>query len=72
MLLRSHLTKLCGKPVLKTRYRLVAVLGPAAKETDAAADGGKSLEVDVDVGEEGRDLSWWGLQEGDTIRVVES
>lgn len=80
MLLRSHLAKVCGKPVPKARYRLLAVLVPAkpddsapssASPTTGADAPGKALEVEIEAGEEGREISWWGLQDGDTVRVLE-
>ena len=34
-------------------------------------EGGESPLVEVPEGEEGREVGWWGLGDGDEVRVVE-
>ena len=43
---------------------MVAVLKPTE-------EGGESPEVAVPEGEEGREVGWWGLGEGDEVRFLE-
>jgi len=77
MLLRTHIAKLAGRPVPKTKYKLIALLAPSPqqdvngkKPLSALAPVGKALEVEVPPGEEGRELGFWGLGDGDGVRVV--
>lgn len=67
--LRTQIARLLSVPVPKTRYRLVAILRPDREEGDGADVEG--LRVEIPVGEEGRELSWWGVGDGDEIRVEE-
>lgn len=76
MLLRSHIAKLAGRPVPKTKYKLIALLTPTADDVQisgsvAPAPTGKALEVEIPPAEEGRELGYWGLGDGDGVKVVE-
>ena len=76
MLLRSHIAKLAGRPVPRTKYQLVALLAPTAGVDEdgrvvASAAMSKSLDVGIPPGEEGRELGFWGLGDGAGVRVVE-
>ncbi|SCV67226.1 BQ2448_5872 [Microbotryum intermedium] len=62
LLLRTQISKFIGNPLPKTKYRLVALLRTAE---------GKELVVPIPLGEEGRLVGWWGLQDGDAVRVEE-
>ncbi|KDE05057.1 hypothetical protein MVLG_04498 [Microbotryum lychnidis-dioicae p1A1 Lamole] len=62
LILRTQISKLISKPLLKTKYRLVALL---------RTQDGDELVVPIPVGEEGRLIGWWGLQDGDAVRVEE-
>lgn len=76
MLLRPHLAKLVGRPVPKTKYKLVALLAPTPQadtisDTPLPPAGGEALEVEIPPAQEGRELGYWGLGDGDRVRVVE-
>lgn len=76
MLLRSHIAKLAGRPVPKTKYRFVALLTPTAPsdvigEASLSEPGGEALQVEIPPAEEGREVGYWGLADGDGVRVVE-
>ncbi|BGP55109.1 hypothetical protein JCM8202v2_002704 [Rhodotorula sphaerocarpa] len=62
LVLRAQISRLLGSPLPKTKYRLVAKLQPGEGEKDG-------VRVEVPTGEEGKELSWWGLQDGDTVQV---
>ncbi|SCZ96081.1 BZ3500_MvSof-1268-A1-R1_Chr8-1g09991 [Microbotryum saponariae] len=62
LVLRTQISKLISKPLLKTKCRLVALL---------RTQKGDELVVPIPVGEEGRLVGWWGLQDGDAVRVEE-
>ncbi|GAA5857287.1 hypothetical protein JCM9279_007595 [Rhodotorula babjevae] len=63
LLLRTQISRTSGTPLPKSRYRLVAVLQPAEGEAD-------EVRVEIPPAEEGKELSWWGLGDGDTVEVV--
>lgn len=59
-----------GKPLPKTKWRLIALLQPAADGSAAVFDSERELlGVNIPPNEEGRDLDWWGLQDGDQVVV---
>ncbi|KAK4053306.1 hypothetical protein OIO90_003918 [Microbotryomycetes sp. JL221] len=63
LLLRTLIGKALSKPLPKTKYKLVALLQPSAEgETEP-------LEVEIDPKDEGKEVGWWGLTDGDAIRV---
>ncbi|ORY66787.1 hypothetical protein BCR35DRAFT_181638 [Leucosporidium creatinivorum] len=62
LLLRTQIARLVGKPVPKTQWSLVAVL-------KSAEEGEEGLRVEIPATEEGREVSWWGLNEGDEVKV---
>ncbi|GAA5849820.1 hypothetical protein JCM8547_000575 [Rhodosporidiobolus lusitaniae] len=64
LLLRAQISRLVGKPLPKTKYRLVAILRGGEGE-------GQEQEVKVEIppNEEGKEVSWWGLTDGDSVGV---
>ncbi|BGO99347.1 tubulin-specific chaperone E [Rhodotorula toruloides] len=67
LLLRTQISRLIGKPLPKTKYRLVAVLKPG---TDSRGEEGAEVRVEISLAEEGKEVSWWGLEDGDAVEVV--
>jgi len=67
LLLRTQLSRLLGKPLPKTKYRLVAWL--RSRDAKKEAEGEKWMRVEIPAKEEGRDIAWWGFEEGDAIEV---
>lgn len=70
MLLRAQIAKALlgpGQSLPKTQWRLVTLLQPAPGA--AEEDGMDKLRAEIPTKEEGRDISWWGLQDGDEIIV---
>ncbi|GAA5924676.1 hypothetical protein JCM3775_005442 [Rhodotorula graminis] len=63
LLLRAQIVRIARLPLPKSQYRLVAVLQPAEGETD-------EVRVEIPPAEEGKELSWWGIGDGDTVEVV--
>ncbi|BGP15721.1 hypothetical protein JCM10213_006108 [Rhodosporidiobolus nylandii] len=61
LLLRTQISRLIGKPLPKNKFRLVAVL--------QGGEDGKEVRVEVPPNEEGKELSWWGLQDRDSVAV---
>ncbi|KAK4705944.1 tubulin-specific chaperone E, partial [Phenoliferia sp. Uapishka_3] len=61
---RTQIAKKVGAPLSKSKWRMVAVLRPSE-------EGDEGPEVEVPESEEGREVGWWGLQEGDTVRMEE-
>ncbi|GAA5904368.1 Pac2p [Sporobolomyces salmoneus] len=64
LLLRAQLSRLIGKPLPKTKYRLIVWLKSKDK---VKADEGKWIKIEVPTNEEGREVSWWGVEEGDAV-----
>ncbi|GAA5834787.1 hypothetical protein JCM11251_003662 [Rhodosporidiobolus azoricus] len=62
LILRTQISRLLGQPLPKTRFKLVAFLQGG---TD-----GKRVEVEIPPSEEGKEVSWWGLQNGDSVLVA--
>ncbi|GAA5901639.1 hypothetical protein JCM6882_006030 [Rhodosporidiobolus microsporus] len=62
LILRTQISRLVGTPLPKTKFKLVAVL--------QGGDQGKEVEVDIPAKEEGKEVSWWGLQDGDAVLVA--
>lgn len=62
LLLRNQIAKLLGRPLPKTQWRLVALL-----KSDGEGEEGPTVEIPT--GEEGKDVGWWGLGDGDEVRV---
>ncbi|GAA6023216.1 hypothetical protein JCM10207_004483 [Rhodosporidiobolus poonsookiae] len=62
LLLRTQISRLVGKPLPKTKFRLVAVL--------QGGEDGKEVRVEIPPNEEGKELSWWGLGDGDAVEVL--
>ncbi|GAA5993115.1 hypothetical protein JCM5350_007226 [Sporobolomyces pararoseus] len=72
LLVRTQLSRIFGKPLPKTKYQLVVWLQPklAAGECDEEGEGENNwIRVEIPVKEEGRELSWWGVEDGDAIGV---
>ncbi|BGP24254.1 tubulin-specific chaperone E [Rhodotorula toruloides] len=67
LLLRTQISRLIGKPLPKTKYRLVAVLKAG---TDVRGEKGDEVRVEISPAEEGKEVSWWGLEAGDAVEVV--
>lgn len=72
LLVRTQLSRLFGEPLPKTKYQLMVWLKP--KLTTGECEGGqegekKWIRVEIPVKEEGRELSWWGVEDGDAIGV---
>jgi hypothetical protein len=67
--LRSKISKLLplGPPIPKTRFRFSAILHrEGAQEDDQGL-----MHVDIPVNEESREISYWGIEDGDIIHVIE-
>ncbi|GAA5964416.1 hypothetical protein JCM3765_006411 [Sporobolomyces pararoseus] len=73
LLVRTQLSRLFGKPLPKTKYQLVVWLKPKLTlegEHDEEEQGTKNwIRVEIPLKEEGRELSWWGVEDGDGIGV---
>ncbi|BGP31665.1 hypothetical protein JCM10296v2_003439 [Rhodotorula toruloides] len=67
LLLRTQISRLIGKPLPKTKYRLIAVLKPGTVER---GEDGEEVRVEIPAAEEGKEVSWWGLEDGDAVEVV--
>ncbi|GAA5880643.1 hypothetical protein JCM3774_000562 [Rhodotorula dairenensis] len=63
MILRTQISRLLARPIPKTKYRLVASLSPAA-------DTAERVQVEIPPAEESKEVSWWGLQDGDVVQVL--
>ncbi|GAA6051813.1 hypothetical protein JCM3770_004986 [Rhodotorula araucariae] len=63
LLFRTQLARLLGTPLPKPRFRLVAVLQPAEGEKG-------EVRVEIPQAQEGKEISCWGLGDGDTVEVV--
>jgi hypothetical protein len=61
LLLRTQISRLAGKPLPKGKYRLVAIL--------QGGEDGKEVRVEIPANEEGKEVGWWGLQDGDSVGV---
>ncbi|GAA5956603.1 hypothetical protein JCM21900_003617 [Sporobolomyces salmonicolor] len=70
LLLRSQIARLVGKPLPKGKWSLVALLRPA--EGQAEGEDARRVRVEIPAAEEGREVGWWGLGEGDTVAVEAS
>ncbi|GJN88988.1 hypothetical protein Rhopal_001959-T1 [Rhodotorula paludigena] len=68
LLIRAQIARLLGTPLPKTKYRLVAVLQPAASADEGSP--GEEVRVEIPPQEEGKDVAWWGLSDGDSVEVV--
>ncbi|KAM0756401.1 RNI-like protein [Meredithblackwellia eburnea MCA 4105] len=64
-ILRTLVAKALGtKPLLKNKWLLEAVLKPREGGEDSPV-------ISIPAEDEGREISWWGLEEGDKVMVVE-
>ncbi|GAA5982232.1 hypothetical protein JCM10908_004794 [Rhodotorula pacifica] len=62
-ILRTQISRLLGTPIPKTKYRLLADLKPASGSNDR-------VQVEIPPNEEGKEVSWWGLEDGDAVQVL--
>ncbi|KAK4048939.1 hypothetical protein OIV83_004495 [Microbotryomycetes sp. JL201] len=58
--LRALAARATGKPIPKSRFKLIAEFTSA---------NGESQRVEIPPDQEAREVSWWGLGDGDSIRV---
>lgn len=68
LLLRTQISRSLGTPLPKTKYRLVAVLQPAATADEGSP--GEEVRVEIPPQEEGKDVAWWGLSDGDSVEIL--
>ncbi|GAA6001056.1 Pac2p [Rhodotorula paludigena] len=68
LLLRTQISRSLGTPLTKTKYRLVAVLQPAATADEGSP--GEEVRVEIPPQEEGKDVAWWGLSDGDSVEIL--
>ncbi|GAA6064659.1 hypothetical protein JCM10212_002132 [Sporobolomyces blumeae] len=76
LLVRSQLSKLLNKPLPKSKYRLVGWTRTRTSGTTSEAvekvGGGEEerwIRVEIPVKEEGKEVAWWGLEDGDGVSV---
>ena len=76
-MLRTKIAKSLGKPISelsRSKWRLVAYLGATVTGEDATTSLDDSiraeLRLEIPVNEEGRELSWWGLLDGDHVEII--
>ncbi|GAA6019519.1 hypothetical protein JCM11491_001322 [Sporobolomyces phaffii] len=74
LLLRAQLSRLLGKALPRAKYSLVGWLrskdvASEAVDEGQATGGEKWLRVEISAKEEGREVGWWGFQDGDRIAV---
>ena len=62
LLLRTQISRLLGRPLPKAKWKLVAILR-------SSEEGEEGLRVEIPAAEEGREISWWGVGEGDEVRI---
>lgn len=63
MILRTQISRVLARAIPKTKFRLVASLNPAEGSHER-------VQVEIPPAEESKEISWWGLQDGDVVRVV--
>ena len=64
-ILRTQVSRLLATPVPKSKFRLVASLSPAEGSEER-------VQVDIPPTEENKEVSWWGLRDGDAVQIVPS
>ena len=78
-LLRTKIAKAVGKSATelsRSKWRLVGYLSTTVDaemgiETGSGLRGDREeLRLDIPINEEGRELSWWGLLDGDRVEIV--
>lgn len=62
-ILRTQISRLLATPVPKNKFRLVASLSPAAGSEER-------VQVDIPPTEENKEVSWWGLRDGDAVLIL--
>lgn len=74
-LLRTKIAKAIGRPVSelgKSRWQMIGYLKSTRAEESVEDEDGRSNELrfEIPLNEEGRELTWWGLEEGDRIELM--
>ncbi|GAA5887432.1 hypothetical protein JCM16303_004281 [Sporobolomyces ruberrimus] len=72
LMLRSQLSRLLGKPLPKTKYRLIGWLKAKDSDGKGREEDEKWMRVEISTKEEGREVGWWGFEEGDAVAVEEA
>lgn len=67
LLLRTQISRLTGRQLPKSKYHLTAVLQPGPSER---GERGEEVRVEIPPAEESKEVSWWGIEDGDAVEVV--
>lgn len=62
-ILRTQISRLLATPIPKTKFRLVASLSPAEGSEER-------VQVEIPPAEENKEVSWWGLRDGDAVQIL--